>query len=283
MTDYNAAFYDSQADESLRSARIVLPLLFAWYQPKSVIDIGCGAGTWLHGCQELGVEDFLGIDGDYVPAAKLLIPPERFVAADIAQRLPVERSFDLAVSLEVAEHLPLEAAEGFAAEVTRLSDLVLFSAAIPYQGGTGHVNEHWPEFWARAFAQQGYEVRDLLRPLVWTNPDVCVWYRQNLLLFARSGSAAAGALPASSGAPPLSVVHPELYLYACERGHPARVDCAIDVPIYRTWAARASGEVAPAQQVRYGPQFQVTYKLPARAWRALNKFWRRTLRWLTMG
>lgn len=284
MPAYNDAFYENQANESLRSARVVLPILFEWLRPNSVIDVGCGAGTWLHCCQELGVAHVLGIDGGYVPAARLLIPRESFLATDIARPLPVTRRFDLAISLEAAEHLPLEAAGGFVAELTRLSDLLLFSAAIPYQGGTGHVNEQWPEYWARAFVQQGYELRDLLRPLIWTNAEVCFWYRQNLLLFVRRGSPTAAALPHSLEVPaPLSVVHPELYLYACARSHPMRIDYEADVAIYRAWlAARTPGTAAPEQSLRYGSQFQVTYTLPARVRRALSHFWRRLIRWLMM-
>lgn len=279
MTFYNTSFYDNQAAESFRSAQVVLPMLFKWWRPNSAVDVGCGLGTWLHACQELGLADVVGVDGDYVPVERLHIPRECFIAADITQPLPLKRRFDLAISLEAAEHLPLEAADGFAAELTRLSDLVLFSAAIPYQGGTGHVNEQWPEFWVRAFSQLGYEVRDLLRPLIWTNPEVCFWYRQNLLIFVRSGSTSAAELPTYSGMSPLSVVHPELYLHACARGHPGRIVYSSDVAFYRSWqSAHTRGVVLPDQPLRYGPQFQVAYSLRARAWRALKRLWLRILR-----
>ena len=63
---------------------------------------------------------------------------------DLAQPLQIDRRFDLALSLEVAEHLPPECGSEFVQTLTDLSSVILFSAAIPFQGGTDHLNEQWP-------------------------------------------------------------------------------------------------------------------------------------------
>ncbi len=129
----------------------------------------------------------LGTDGDHVPRDMLQIPKHSFRAEDLAK--PFERTdlqADLVISLEVAEHLPDTAADNFVHRLCAHGDVVLFSAAVPGQGGTHHVNEQWPDYWAAKFAARGYRVIDALRPALWADGDVKWWYRQNLLMFANA-------------------------------------------------------------------------------------------------
>lgn len=221
MTKYNQAFYDEQEQLSLDSARIILDRLFAHYHPTSVVDVGCGRGTWLAACRELGIDEFLGIDGTHVDKQRLRVSPERLFAHDLCRALHLERRFDLAMSLEVAEHLTGARADGFIADMTALSDVVLFSAAIPYQGGTGHVNENWPEYWADKFRRHDYVLVDLLRPELWDDSRIAFWYRQNVFLYVRRASLASLGFTAwAPGDMPLSAVHPQLFLWACTRTRP---------------------------------------------------------------
>src|SRR4029077_19644174 len=111
---------------------------------------------------EWGARDILGLDGDYVSREKLAIPAQNFMAMDLTGPISVERTFDLVVSLEVAEHLPADCSSGFVDALTRLGPVVLFSAAAPYQGGAQHVNEQWPEYWAKLFSRKGYLPVDCL-------------------------------------------------------------------------------------------------------------------------
>ena len=115
----------------------------------------------------------------------LRIPVGKYCFCDLKQSLPISKTFDLAISLEVAEHLPERCAESFLKELARLSDCVLFSAAIPCQGGTHHVNEQWQQYWVDHFARLGFDCFDCIRPLVWDDERVRVEYRQNVLLFVR--------------------------------------------------------------------------------------------------
>ena len=155
-TNYDHEFYELHRKQSLDSARRVLPLVFQYVQPASVVDVGCGEGAWLSEFCAAGVRDYLGVDGDYVDRTKLLIEPDRFQAADLAQGIDLGRRFDLAVCLEVAEHLPQSAAGRFVAALAALSDVVLFSAAIPQQLGTDHINLQWPGYWRELFVRHGY-------------------------------------------------------------------------------------------------------------------------------
>jgi hypothetical protein len=133
------------------------------------------------------------VDGDYVNPSQLYIPPERFIPADLAKPLKVEDRYDLAVSLEVAEHLDPRAGGQLIITLTSLAPLVLFSAAAPGQGGIGHVNEQWPRYWRSLFEARGFKMLDILRPLIREDRRVAWWYRQNIALFA--GEAAISANP----------------------------------------------------------------------------------------
>lgn len=166
---YGPSFYAGQSDGSLRSARAIAPIVTDLVKPRSVLDVGCGVGTWLAAFAELGVTDYLGVDGDYVDRTALRIPSERFVSMDLASPVSLGRRFDLAVCLEVAEHLPLSAAAGLVGFLTEAAPVVLFSAAVPGQGGTCHVNERWPPFWRLLFERRGYSRLDPIRPRVWRN------------------------------------------------------------------------------------------------------------------
>jgi SAM-dependent methyltransferase len=182
---YSHNYYRSQQRGSLRSAREVVPIVVDLVRPRSVIDVGCGIGTWASVFRELGLTDVWGIDGDYVQREALLIPAETFLPFDLTRPLSTGRTFDLAVSLEVAEHLPPPSAAAFVDSLTALADHVLFSAAVPYQGGTNHINERWQDEWARLFEERGYLPVDCIRPAVWQNERVVWFYAQNTLLFVK--------------------------------------------------------------------------------------------------
>jgi SAM-dependent methyltransferase len=213
---YDGDFYDAIDRGSLPSARTVVPMVINLVgRPASVVDVGCGSGAWLRALAEEGVEDYLGLDGDYV-SGRLQIPADHFRATDIAGPLELPRRFDLVVCLEVAEHLPASTADTFVDSLVGLGDAVLFSAAIPYQGGVHHVNEQWPEYWATKFRARGYVALDPFRRRLWNDDQVDTWFAQNLVLYVTGRRAASeprlGAELARSEGVLLSLVHPRLYL-----------------------------------------------------------------------
>ncbi|MES1200005.1 MAG: methyltransferase domain-containing protein [Pseudomonadota bacterium] len=211
---YDERFYDIISDGSLQSARRVLGFVFALYRPASLLDVGCGAGTWLAAAQGLGLfpEATLGIDGAHVPAAQFRVDRAAFQPRDLAQTVRVGRRFDLVVSVEVAEHLPLERAPSFVEDLAAHGDTILFSAATPNQGGVHHVNEQWPDYWAALFSTAGFVQLDVIRPQVWADDEIAWWYRQNAMIYTSDPRVAArfAPLPSFRGA---RLVHPERFAY----------------------------------------------------------------------
>lgn len=210
---YDRKFYEGQSNTSLRSARAMVPTVLQWLPITSVCDVGCGIGTWLHAFQEYGVTDVLGIDGDYVDRSMLQIEAIRFRPHDLSTPLHLDRTFDLAMSLEVAEHLPENAARTFVTSLVSLAPVVLFSAAIPFQGGAHHVNEQWQSYWARLFREHGYVPIDCVRTRFWNESGIEFWYRQNTVLYVKETEL--GRYPnlpkpaADSDVYPFDVVHPD--------------------------------------------------------------------------
>lgn len=193
----------------LESPRRIIPEVAKYVPTKRVVDVGCGLAAWLKVFQEEGADRVLGIDGDYLNLNKVLIDKEDILKTNLEEldEFPTEEKFDLAICLEVAEHLKPESAENLVAFLTNLADAVLFSAAIPHQGGLNHINEQWPDYWQALFEQQGFEFHDLIRPVIWNDSQIKWWYRQNIFLITRKG---AFDLPAEG--PIRNMVHPELFL-----------------------------------------------------------------------
>ncbi len=184
-TNYDRAFYSEIQGGSRESARQVVPTLIELLKPKSVVDVGCGVGSWLSVFVEQGVTEILGLDGDYVERTALQIPADRFIPVDLTNPLGIGQRFDLVLSLEVAEHLPAHRASVYIENLLSLGDVIAFSAAIPNQGGTDHINEQWPEYWKALFEARGFVLIDCLRPRFWDNRDIERWYRQNLVLYVK--------------------------------------------------------------------------------------------------
>lgn len=214
---YTKSFFEEIRNGSTRSAEVIVPLVLQLLPVRSVLDVGCGDGSWLRVFRKLGVDDIFGIDGDYVTRDILQIPQDRLRAVDLTKPFSLGRVFDLAISLEVAEHLPAGCASTFVESLTRQAPLVLFSAAIPLQGGNHHINEQWPDKWAKLFREHGYLPVDCIRKRVWQNHSVEWWYAQNTLLFVREdfleSNAALRAEFESTNLSQLALVHPRQYLH----------------------------------------------------------------------
>ncbi|HTF21906.1 MAG TPA: class I SAM-dependent methyltransferase [Chryseolinea sp.] len=193
----------SELVHNMTAPRHVVPVVLNFVQPSSVLDVGCGTGTWLKAFEEQGIKDYLGVDGDYVDRSLLRIPYEKFLPMDISKPVQLARKFDLVVSLEVAEHLAAESADTFVRSLVSHGDVILFSAAIPGQGGQNHLNEQWPEYWQEKFMKHGFYFHDLIRPIIWNDGNVDFWYRQNMFLLNRRK-------PESSF---LMMVHPEQFAW----------------------------------------------------------------------
>ena len=212
---YDEIFFDEEGRSSSVAARRLVPLLIELLPFKSVLDVGCGAGNFLKVLQEAGFRDLYGVDGN-IPLDKLPDSVRRIVEIrDLRAPLDLGRRFDLVLCLEVAEHLDPQNASVLIHSLCAHGDAVLFSAAIPGQGGTDHINEQFASYWRALFSNEGFAAFDVLRPIIWEDGEVDYWYRQNTIFYARRGSVFFNVLNAKNrevSSSLLDVVHPVLYL-----------------------------------------------------------------------
>lgn len=202
-TSYDTVFYDAIRAGCRRSAEVIVPLVYNEIEPASVIDVGCGEGWFGKALEDAGCE-VLGVEGDYAE------PVIRVSVADLEEPGSFTGAFDLAVCLEVAEHLSPGRAHSFVADLCVAAPVVLFSAAVPGQPGNGHVNCQWPSYWVDLFEQQGFSVSDALRWRIWDEERVEPWYRQNLLVASSRPDEPSGFFP--DPLPPVrDVVHPVIW------------------------------------------------------------------------
>lgn len=205
---YGEEFYDEQEKRSERIANEILPVVIEHLNPKSVVDFGCGRGIWLRRLLSIKQDvNVMGIDGQWVNIENLRIPKENFTSHDLGQVINLGVKYDLAMSLEVAEHIDEKFADVYFQNIIRASDTVLFSAAIPGQEGVHHVNEQWHSYWIEKFIYAGYKVDYHLRNYFWNNERISPWRRQNILLFHKFVDSPFSELPNNM----VDVVHPEVF------------------------------------------------------------------------
>lgn len=219
---YSDDFYKGQIDDSLKSARLYASHLTNLIDINSVVDFGCGRGAWLKAFHELGASDLVGYDGSWNTKEQMLIEEIKFTPADLNSPIKQERKFDLAMSLEVAEHLLPESADNIVNNLVKSSNLVMFGAAYEGQGGTDHLNEQPPSYWAKKFMAHDYLGFDIFRPSLWGNKDICFWYRQNTYIYVKKDSDCfvkliEGGLSPVESIDFLDCIHPELYHLAVSR------------------------------------------------------------------
>ncbi|WP_421903578.1 methyltransferase domain-containing protein [Maridesulfovibrio sp.] len=222
---YGESFYADRHARSLYAAVNILTLV-SKIVPNigSAVDFGCGVGTWLQVLQNLGAKRILGFEGDWLDKKMLVIKEDEFRHADLSKDFAIEDKFDLAISLEVAEHIEEQYARLFVERLTRSSDFVLFSAAIPHQKpGPEHVNEQWPNYWINLFSSMGYQYIDCIRGSMWNDMKIPAWYKQNIMLYVNNeriddlNIAKIKSLPNLNGQ---ALVHPDYFLEALYRTPP---------------------------------------------------------------
>jgi len=218
---YDNSFYEEFKNSSRLSASVVVPLVMGLIKPISVVDVGCGIGVWLSVFKENGVEKVTGVDGPWVDSKMLRIPKGSFIAKDVTEKFSLDIKADLVVCLEMAEHVPSSVAENLIQTLTSIAPVVLFSAAIPHQGGSGHVNEQWPAYWAKLFKKNGFIPIDCIRRKIWEDERVTWFYAQNMFMYVSSDALQrypelGAEVAAGFGSSP-ALVDPYKYVYFAER------------------------------------------------------------------
>jgi SAM-dependent methyltransferase len=214
--NYKNDFYSSRHNLTLSSAREIVKSFRKIYKPRSVVDVGCGVGTFLNVWKKNGCVKVMGIDSENVPEKYLRLQRNEFLVMNLENSSEIEGKYDLAMSVEVAEHLTSRAGRILVKNLCALSDVVLFSAAIPRQGGVNHVNERWQSYWQKLFSRESYVCIDFLRPQIWNNKKIFYWYRQNILVYLRKNSKIFNEVSdkvnfyISSSI--IDIVHPEAYI-----------------------------------------------------------------------
>ncbi len=187
LDDY-AALMPFIDDWEKGQAEFLGKLLYDLLQPKSVIDWGCASGLYLLPFKERGCNVF-GIDAD-PEAGKLIEPWVEFVPLDIRKPLP-KSHFDLALCIEVAEHLQPEYADQLVANVTNSADIVFWSAAHKGQGGQNHHNEQARDYWLFKFFDLGFYIHSYHSDVLYAiakNPECqkVKWLIPNAILLTRA-------------------------------------------------------------------------------------------------
>jgi SAM-dependent methyltransferase len=204
FTDEN---YRAMSDEMRRSAEVAVPVIIRWlldhradgpspgqgWAPERAIDVGCGPGWWAVELRNDYCSEVLGLDGPDGGKAITAqnVPLLRFAEADLAghwlntpKLTPTELPiiWDLALCLEVGEHLPVDRAQSLVENLRCVAPVVVFSAAIPGQGGVGHVNERWPDWWASMFRDSGWRTSGAIRRHLWNLDGLAPYYAQNIFV-----------------------------------------------------------------------------------------------------
>jgi len=167
--NYDHALNSHRQDSAVALAKYIDGFLDG---PKKIVDWGCGTGLLGKALEQLG-HKVTYIDGiQAITEARVM---------DFTQECDVEYH-DVAICLEVAEHLDEKYAQTLVRNVCNSSDMVFFSAAIPFQPGQNHVNCQWPSYWQGVFAKYSYDAKDI-RQGIWHESRIEVWYRQNLIMY----------------------------------------------------------------------------------------------------
>ncbi len=216
---YHPTYHEVKVHGSFKAARAILPLVFERFQIRSVLDVGCGPGSWLAVAQELGANFLLGLEGEWALEWKRQqeLPLCRFelVTQDLEERFDMGKKFDLVVCLEVAEHLSEERGPSLVSDLCAAAPRVLFSAAIPKQGGIRHLNERWQSYWAKLFQDRGYLALNFIRETLWSDKSIPEWYVQNTILYVQEMALAEEPtnpdLTPTTDLEILNVVHPRVF------------------------------------------------------------------------
>jgi SAM-dependent methyltransferase len=223
--DSKNKYVHTEIAHNTKAANIIVPIVneLIFSSPRTaqlkVVDFGCGLGTWLKVFKDYGASEVLGLDGKWVNKKLLFkyINESEFREVDMEQPVKLDKTYDLVISLEVAEHISEKNADVFVQSLVNAGKIILFSAAIPKQGGFNHVNEQWPEYWIEKFKKHGYVFHDIIRGRIWYNSNLEAYYKQNMFIVTPPPPPLKYVNPHIENVTIYNIVHPHYYLLAHSR------------------------------------------------------------------
>lgn len=207
---YGKEYYIKHQIGSYNSAINILGYILSQLDITSMIDFGCGMGTWCLAAQELNIKKILGVDIHDYADDYMLISSEQYKKCDLRNEVKLEICADLVISVEVGEHVEENCSKQFIDNICNHGEVVLFSAAIPFQGGQGHINEQPCSYWAQLFTSNGYMLFDCIRPQFWNSSNVEIWYKNNCVMFIREDRYDAVINRFKVSSYPIDIIHPDM-------------------------------------------------------------------------
>ena len=187
LSVYDEQFFINNRAEGLKHAEWFVPLLVKVFNPKTMIDVGCGTGHFVEKARLLAIDAY-GIEG--ATRAHMGLGTAPMAWEDLRKPLPQQHPYrwgrgDLAICIEVAEHIEPEYADVFTDNLCLLSDTIVMTAAPPGQGGLQHVNEQPEEYWQMKMAACNYNYNvdrtaDLAKGILRARYDglhVATWFK----------------------------------------------------------------------------------------------------------
>jgi 2-polyprenyl-3-methyl-5-hydroxy-6-metoxy-1,4-benzoquinol methylase len=155
IDDYSVEYYKRVNKEEGAQAEAMADFIVSVFNPKTVIDLGCGTGLYISSLMARGV-DCLGIDSsenafDYV---FLRVDSTKVMAGDLRERLTFPQA-DLVLCLEVLEHIQEEFADQAVDNIVNAGKVLIVSPS-PHGGGEHHHNPQPKRYWIEKFRKRGY-------------------------------------------------------------------------------------------------------------------------------
>ncbi|AFY32503.1 class I SAM-dependent methyltransferase [Calothrix sp. PCC 7507] len=178
---YSAKYFQSRTFET--DYQTLAAVIFELYHPQTVAEFGCGPGHLSRELAKLGVK-VTSVDGHSQPSFTGLAV--EFHHLDLNDPIAIanffaNKHFDLAICLEVAEHLQPQSSPILVKWLTSVAPVVIFSAAVPHQGGHGHINLQPREYWHNEFMQRQFIAADRVREELRATSSIAPWYRYNVI------------------------------------------------------------------------------------------------------
>ena len=159
---YNEKFHKNHWDMFRPRNLNCASIIGDFYNPESVVDFGCSIGTYLesflkNGCRVRGFEYAFE---ECLPQIQKVEGLEEFITfGDVTTPIVLSEKFDLAMSIEVAEHIPESKSDALVDNLCNAAlKNIFFTAARPGQGGTGHINLQEKSFWINKFIERGWSL-----------------------------------------------------------------------------------------------------------------------------